>query len=488
MDTSCRWIVNAHRVEGLVAVSEHLFGLPHNWRGAVAAHIYENHVLPLVRLFLSMEEDVQQSLAGGLQQQGRSQTQTAATGNSGSPEGVQLVRSQVGGVILSLSMYYISYAMHVQQLLLIMSDVALLKTFVRATTELLKFAEVSIAQHQQQQQQQQQQEFPPAALSPTALPLKNSATDPYNQDTVSMESGAWPSVTDSWLTAQYEKFYGGLIHSAGRNSIAVGSDLCSVASVQAHVSLLWVLQLRFQCGLRGIKPSRVLGRATLEIVERCHSSASGEPVSVDCRDLRMEFLDQCLRRLISVEPPVLVYRLAELWGINTDSVRLLHLTALLERDGSLDDEADLLVPQIADSGAVVDTVTAALRARLGGVLMRIDRLSTFGPLLAAMDAEAVTWARRAFPADAAIDLATLEEVSKGRVRAVNVNLASTRHLVISMQGILLAVPVTERYTNTSSGEGSSWLERKGKCDALLSLCNSFSHLVSTYPTAAGKSK
>ncbi len=139
------------------------------------------------------------------------------------------------------------------------------------------------------------------------------------------------------------------------------------------------------------------------------------------------------------------------------------------------------VLQVTDSGAVVDVVTSSLRTRMGGVVARVDRLPMFGPLLSTMDAEAVSWARKALPAEAVPDSAALEDIAKGRSRAVNINLASTRHLVISMQGILLAVPVSERYqqSGSSGSTGSSWLERKGKCDALLSLCNSFSHIAST---------
>lgn len=42
---------------------------------------------------------------------------------------------------------------------------------------------------------------------------------------------------------------------------------------------------------------------------------------------------------------------------------------------------------------VLDTLIEALRARLGGILSAIDQLPSFGPLIAAMDAEAVVWAR-----------------------------------------------------------------------------------------------
>ena len=62
--------------------------------------------------------------------------------------------------------------------------------------------------------------------------------------------------------------------------------------------------------------------------------------------IRTEFLKQCLRRLISVDPPVNVYKLAELWSVDLNRVRLLHITALLER-GNMDDEVDLLVPQVS---------------------------------------------------------------------------------------------------------------------------------------------
>lgn len=152
----------------------------------------------------------------------------------------------------------------------------------------------------------------------------------------------------------------------------------------------------------------------------------------------------------------------------------------------------LCLLQVTDKGALVDTLTEILRARLGGIVARIDRLSIFGPLIASMDAEAIGWARKALPAEYSPEPNVLEDIAKGRVKAVNINLVSTRHLVMTMQGILLAVPVVDRYSSSPVGgatpnslgsggaEGSnlasSWLERKSKCDALLSLCNSFSQL------------
>jgi hypothetical protein len=52
-----RWALKVHHVEGLALISEHLFALPNNWRGAVAAEVYLTHVLPLVQAFMALEED-----------------------------------------------------------------------------------------------------------------------------------------------------------------------------------------------------------------------------------------------------------------------------------------------------------------------------------------------------------------------------------------------------------------------------------------------
>ena len=60
----CRWAAKPLLVDGLSLVSEHLFSLPPLWRGAVAAHLYVAHVLPFVRLFLSLEEDLPKGAAG----------------------------------------------------------------------------------------------------------------------------------------------------------------------------------------------------------------------------------------------------------------------------------------------------------------------------------------------------------------------------------------------------------------------------------------
>lgn len=172
---------------------------------------------------------------------------------------------------------------------------------------------------------------------------------------------------------------------------------------------------------------------------------------------------------------------------------------------------------------VLDTLIEALRRRLGLILSRIDQLPAFGPLIAAMDAEAVAWARNAVSKEEYEALLGSDTVSgsgsssggsgkhaAGGVNAassrgedagkssiadslvsdlaaicknLNINIASTRHLVICVQSNLLNVPVNLRSATTNipaempmwsdSNVKTSWFERKTRCDALLTLCKYF---------------
>jgi len=88
-------------------------------------------------------------------------------------------------------------------------------------------------------------------------------------------------------------------------------------------------------------------------------------------------------------------------------------------------------------------------------------------------------------ADAGSELAAI-------CKSLNVNIASTRHLIICVQSILMNVPINVRTPSESGGvshSGSvthtpaqvvktSWFERKTKCDALLTLCKYFAQQLS----------
>ncbi len=112
-----------------------------------------------------------------------------------------------------------------------------------------------------------------------------------------------------------------------------------------------------------------------------------------------------------------------------------------------------------DTAAVFDRVVGALRVRIGTTISNIDHLSSFGHILALMDSEALAWTRGAVgPPDAKL----VDMIATGKAKAISFNLSTTRHLVLCMQTFLLVVDGVDR--------DGRWLEKKAKCDALLSLC------------------
>lgn len=185
---------------------------------------------------------------------------------------------------------------------------------------------------------------------------------------------------------------------------------------------------------------------------------------------------------------------------------------------------------------VIDALLSHARLQLGRVILGIEKVPTYGPLLAAMDAEALLWAKQAassershsrqqkFAAFAGNDAAAaateaakktnsasnntqgkrssgssspvprpaLKKVtaSSGKPSSNVLDITSTRRIIIYLESLLLAVPVKDRSvvddTSKSLSEEwnkygsipilqmtrySGWIERKSRCDALLSLCN-----------------
>lgn len=93
----------------------------------------------------------------------------------------------------------------------------------------------------------------------------------------------------------------------------------------------------------------------------------------------------------------------------------------------------------------------------------MERIPACGPLLASLDPQAVAWVRESVgPPDRAV----IDGILKGKIKVVNFDVPSTRHLVIRVQALLFAVAIGSR--------DEKWMERKTKCDALLSLCSSLS--------------
>lgn len=185
---------------------------------------------------------------------------------------------------------------------------------------------------------------------------------------------------------------------------------------------------------------------------------------------------------------------------------------------------------------VIDALLSHARLQLGRVILGIEKVPTYGPLLAAMDAEALLWAKQAASSerrhlrqqklavstgqsinDSAAAATTVEAsktstnnssrgsgksssvprpalkkvtASSGKPSSNVLDITSTRRIIIYLQSLLLAVPVKDRSVVDESSKAlseewnkydsipilqmtrySGWIERKSRCDALLSLCN-----------------
>ena len=173
----------------------------------------------------------------------------------------------------------------------------------------------------------------------------------------------WPPLTDAKITALSKRF---------RSRGGVSASL-----VEAHIALMCVLQLRAECGLRGIRPSQLIGAdilsalcttgvisSTNAVIDMVHSNsvtmnpskssgvagANGlaSAVSADgkggpLKAVRTEFILQCFHRL-GATPSTVIYRLAGLWGCSMNEIRIMHISSLL--DLYLDDFVDEMIPQV----------------------------------------------------------------------------------------------------------------------------------------------
>lgn len=183
-------------------------------------------------------------------------------------------------------------------------------------------------------------------------PWKGSTRDEHDISEYEDESlpAVWPPGIDVKLT------------SAVKNFQMVG---ISEGAAKWHLCLLLVLQLRTQCGLRGIKPSALFSSSFLanacqhvdstgdsyrlgvwtRAEDGGHTGESGQSESGDLRRIREEFILQCFRRLES-KPAHTVYAMAAIWNFDPQPVKLLHLTTLLEL--GLDELIGELISQVSD--------------------------------------------------------------------------------------------------------------------------------------------
>lgn len=229
----------------------------------------------------------------------------------------------------------------------------------------------------------------------------------------------WPPVTDVYFNILADRF----------NSQPDG--------LMFQLTVVWVLLLRSQCGLRGLRPAQLL---ELDFKE---SSTKSLERSAQQLQTRREFILQCFRRL-NAQDTNIVYRLSSIWALDSDDVKLANITALVEL-GNNDDLIEDLIPtvflrlihlislrahfiQISDCDAMLECILECLRIRFGTVFAKIERIPQYSRAIASMDPTAVHWARSAV---GNVDIQSIEAVLKGGIHPLAFSLTSTRHLVIN---------------------------------------------------------
>jgi hypothetical protein len=170
--------------------------------------------------------------------------------------------------------------------------------------------------------------------------------------TLEFISDMWPSINDIRIMKLQKRFQ-------ARGGV-------SMSTVDAHMALLCVLQLRSECGLRGIRPSELFGERILSLL--CTRNLFSDPTyDIDMNSLiisnggglalqvtedvplqnisniRTEFISQCFHLLGATRSSIL-YRLSALWKYTLHDVRMMHMKALL--DLFLDEIVEEMIPQV----------------------------------------------------------------------------------------------------------------------------------------------
>lgn len=117
--------------------------------------------------------------------------------------------------------------------------------------------------------------------------------------------------------------------------------------------------------------------------------------------------------------------------------------------------------QISDRNGIFDRVVTGLRLRLGKTIAQIELIPRYSKAITSMDAEAMAWVRGAVGSP---DSHSVQMIAKERIRPINFDLKSTRHLLISIRSMLLA-------NISSQAQDDSMVDKQSKVDALLGICN-----------------
>ena len=236
--------------------------------------------------------------------------------------------------------------------------------------------------------------------------------------------------------------------------------------------MLWILQLRSQCGLRGVKPCQLYETQLSGIVfqdnsvcynrhqyHELNTTATSNP---NIYKIRIEFIYECFRRSDS-EYPNVVYKLGELFQVPVTTMKLYHIETLLGR-GTSDDIVEQMIQNISqysnDNKPIIDSIIRTLRVRIGNAIARIDRIPSLGPLIAAIDADAYSWVREVVTSPP--DNTIIESIKKGVLPVFDINISATKRLLQCIHATVQTCPLGQR--------DKEWNERNGSIDKLLAIC------------------
>ena len=270
-------------MELLAVMCEHLYELAAEWRGVIALELYKVYIFPLLQTILSMEEESSSNGASVLLLPGATST------------------SFTNGANTNMNLRH--------QILNIMSDANLLKSFVLLAIEVLNYTlEVVPQQGSKYEGEIMDMSSLPwqemismmgldgngtdglGNTGPTAADFRDSMDSlqmmekmnilPRMNSIGSTSSGGevvnnaannsqmtWPWLIDKKLVDMFINFFKPHFafddnENRSRDSLVI-SHSASREMILYHMTILYVMQLRFQCGLRGVKPSQLLGSSPL---------------------------------------------------------------------------------------------------------------------------------------------------------------------------------------------------------------------------------
>ena len=140
-------------------------------------------------------------------------------------------------------------------MLAVLADLNLLRTFVRSLIDILQYIQVGVSNRTSKMKQQKSDALKASLSEDTQYVAQTPSVQFVDENAELMVT--WPTNKDRKVT--------GLFYSFFNDSASCGRWTSDIAS--AHISILWVMLLRFQCGLRGLKASKLVGKDIYQMVD-----------------------------------------------------------------------------------------------------------------------------------------------------------------------------------------------------------------------------